>query len=397
MIISKRADKNYTIISNEIIYNSDISNTAKLLYIMLQSYGLNWEFNVNHFKKMLNCSRESVYSARKELIHAGLLMCEQKRGKEGKFNKGTIYVLTHGLDVQEVDLMLDNLQEKELKTLQHSLADSLENAKDNFKYDFIENDFLESSFIENDFLESTPTIKNKNLDSINDFEIEGGVPFDIFENVNFKDNKEATPQQNANETESEISRSRLNYTHIKDKVYNNTKSLSRKNLAIIDINETWKQVNEILNNYKQTQKIKKEALNNQKNNFYKALTNEQQEAYNEFIKYRQTKLNGGLENKKLHTKKLPQSTILSIQRHFKKLIDKGQNMAQVVENSINHGWSGLFEIKEFKKDSINFKTKKPSVSKFDKESSEMLERLLLKNGFNPNDSELMQKYKQNLA
>ena len=30
-------------------------------------------------------------------------------------------------------------------------------------------------------------------------------------------------------------------------------------------------------------------------------------------------------------------------------------MGQVVENSINHGWSGLFEIKEFKKDSISFK------------------------------------------
>ena len=70
-IIRIQKSKNYSIISNKIIRNKDLSLKAKGLMTLILSLPDNWELSVNGLVKIVKESKNTVYSILKELNKKG--------------------------------------------------------------------------------------------------------------------------------------------------------------------------------------------------------------------------------------------------------------------------------------------------------------------------------------
>ena len=339
MFIYKTPNKNYSIHSNEIMRDESLSVEARFLYCLLVGYGVQWRFNPKHIAAKMCMSVKTLYKYMKELYDRELLIRVQSREDDGRYANETTYIFTHDISVEELEINLKELDKNQIKDLHNTLNDAIERSEPNsISFDF-----------------ETELFGGGDITSFDT---------DILENERLQ-NVEATNDQDSDKV-AEVKKAELpKFTrHINNGVYNNTQNVSdsfdkgknKKNVyALINLFDLNEQCIKALQNYKIKQGLKQEAKKSNYTNFLNSLTPEQKEAYQRFIAYRQSELNQGIQNKQISNKKLKETTLRAIQRSFKKLIDKGQNMGQVVENSINHGWSGLFEIKEFKKDSISFK------------------------------------------
>lgn len=88
----KKTDK-YTIISNEPIFNPDLTNKAKGLLTTLLALPDDWNININGLTKLSNDSRDGIMSQLKELEKAGYVTKKQTRNEKGQLasTKYTIY------------------------------------------------------------------------------------------------------------------------------------------------------------------------------------------------------------------------------------------------------------------------------------------------------------------
>ena len=67
-------NRGYTIIPNELLYNKEISNNAKLLYIFLNSRiykTIKHSYQMNNIRELSKYGRDKFYKALKELIENG--------------------------------------------------------------------------------------------------------------------------------------------------------------------------------------------------------------------------------------------------------------------------------------------------------------------------------------
>ena len=79
----QKTDK-YTIISNEHIFNPDLTNKAKGLLTTLLALPKSWKFNVNGLAKLSKDSRDGILSQLKELETAGYLTKKRNRNEKGQ-------------------------------------------------------------------------------------------------------------------------------------------------------------------------------------------------------------------------------------------------------------------------------------------------------------------------
>ena len=84
MIHRSEHDDNYTILSNDILKDSRLSDGAKLLLIFMLSLPDDWDFNIRGLSNCLNLSMSSVNNRVVELEKAGYITIKKNRTK-GKF------------------------------------------------------------------------------------------------------------------------------------------------------------------------------------------------------------------------------------------------------------------------------------------------------------------------
>lgn len=93
--------KNFSIIDNSIIYNSQLSWKARGLLIFLLSKQEDWEIYVTHLIKQGPDGRDSVYSGIQELIEAGYIYHERIRNNKGQYEKGN-YIVSEEAEFKNV-------------------------------------------------------------------------------------------------------------------------------------------------------------------------------------------------------------------------------------------------------------------------------------------------------
>ena len=86
-IIRIQKSKNYSIISNKIIRNKELSLKAKGLMTLILSLPDNWELSVNGLVKIVKESKNTVYSILKELNKKGYVERQVQRDSSGKVLK----------------------------------------------------------------------------------------------------------------------------------------------------------------------------------------------------------------------------------------------------------------------------------------------------------------------
>ena len=78
-IVRIQKSKNYSIISNKIIRNKELSLKAKGLMTLILSLPDNWELSVNGLVKIVKESKNTVYSILKELNKKGYVERQVQR------------------------------------------------------------------------------------------------------------------------------------------------------------------------------------------------------------------------------------------------------------------------------------------------------------------------------
>ena len=119
-IIRIQKSKNYSIISNKIIRNKELSLKAKGLMTLILSLPDNWELSVNGLVKIVKESKNTVYSILKELNKKGYVKRQVQRDSSGKVLKWDLFVYEHPLnknpDVEKQDVENCTQINKEVKT-----------------------------------------------------------------------------------------------------------------------------------------------------------------------------------------------------------------------------------------------------------------------------------------
>lgn len=82
---SDRLSGNFTIIDNEIIYNTNLSDNAKIILIYMLSKTDDWQFHENEIGKSLNKSISTIRRGIRELETNGYLTRKRYRNNNGKF------------------------------------------------------------------------------------------------------------------------------------------------------------------------------------------------------------------------------------------------------------------------------------------------------------------------
>lgn len=118
---------------------------------------------------------------------------------------------------------------------------------------------------------------------------------------------------------------------------NNTKESSKpQKFALIDLQNLWKQCKDYLQKEKESKLRKKDIENQELFRFTSLLSECEVKAYENYIAYRSEK------------KKLSKHTLKRIQSKFLTLKREGQNMQEVVENTILKAWTDLYPIQSKK-------------------------------------------------
>lgn len=88
-----RPEDNYTLISNELMRDPDLSDRAKAVYLYMRSHRDGWNLNTEKIARALGRSRNTVMAAVNDLIAAGYVERIQGRINDGMF--GTVEYVVH--------------------------------------------------------------------------------------------------------------------------------------------------------------------------------------------------------------------------------------------------------------------------------------------------------------
>ena len=113
MIHRNEHNDNFTVISNDVVRNPDLSDGAKVLLLYLLTCSDDWDFNVKGISKCLNISTGAVSSRLKELQEFGFVTIKKVRTGQGKISSWIwdIYEQPHSkiLNVVNPDSNLPNV------------------------------------------------------------------------------------------------------------------------------------------------------------------------------------------------------------------------------------------------------------------------------------------------
>lgn len=117
MIVRQKLKENFTIISNKIIRDKNLSLQSKMLAVLLASLPKDWVVNTKWLATELNISVRAAQYALRELIDANYIIKLQHQNKDGKYDKGwtIIFVKNEENELYEPLETSENLeQESEL-------------------------------------------------------------------------------------------------------------------------------------------------------------------------------------------------------------------------------------------------------------------------------------------
>jgi predicted transcriptional regulator len=107
--ITRKKNENFTVISNEILKNENVSLKAKGLHCVIMGLPNNWDFTIKGMAAILKDKTTAIYSAINELIEAGyckrIYYTKEYEGK--KVRGGVEYIFYENLNLENLDL--DNL------------------------------------------------------------------------------------------------------------------------------------------------------------------------------------------------------------------------------------------------------------------------------------------------
>ena len=107
--ITRKKNENFTVISNEILKNENVSLKAKGLHCVIMGLPDNWDFTIKGMAAILKDKTTAIYSAINELIEAGyckrIYYTKEYEGK--KVRGGVEYIFYENLNLE--NLNLDNL------------------------------------------------------------------------------------------------------------------------------------------------------------------------------------------------------------------------------------------------------------------------------------------------
>lgn len=113
MIHRAEHNDNFTVISNDVVRNPDLSDGAKVLLLYLLTCSDEWDFNVKGISKCLNISTGAVSARLKELQEFGFVTIKKVRTGQGKISSWIwdIYEQPHSkiLNVVNPDSNLPNV------------------------------------------------------------------------------------------------------------------------------------------------------------------------------------------------------------------------------------------------------------------------------------------------
>ena len=96
--------KNYTVMSNHHLKNSELSLRAKGLLSLMLSLPDKQDYTLPELANMNRESRDAIRSAVRELEHAGYIERRQTKDQHGRFSKNEYDV--HGVPVQMKGMLL---------------------------------------------------------------------------------------------------------------------------------------------------------------------------------------------------------------------------------------------------------------------------------------------------
>ena len=107
--ITRKKNENFTVISNEILKNENVSLKAKGLHCVIMGLPDNWDFTIKGMAAILKDKTTAIYSAINELIEVGyckrIYYTKEYEGK--KVRGGVEYIFYENLNLE--NLNLDNL------------------------------------------------------------------------------------------------------------------------------------------------------------------------------------------------------------------------------------------------------------------------------------------------
>ncbi|MFQ6341383.1 hypothetical protein [Campylobacter sp. VTCC 70190] len=133
MIIKSELKGNFTIISNEIIRNKDLSNNAKLMAVLLASLPKSWKCNTAHLAKEANMGLRTTQNAIKELIDFNFIKKIQGVDEKNKFSKFYSVIFVDN-DFEEYEEKISTEEQEEiLKNLDEEKEEFTQEKNKNFK------------------------------------------------------------------------------------------------------------------------------------------------------------------------------------------------------------------------------------------------------------------------
>lgn len=267
MIVSQRQTGHFTIVPNKILQESNLSLQAMGLCAYILSLPKTWHINMNNLSQKLGVSKNTLYKYIKELIHAGVLKKAQLKDESGKWSKEGVYFIG---DFSESRMQND--LDSEISMLETS----------------------EST-------QTKPLAVSQNLvigkAAKNELEVSKVGKLAVSQNLTTIKKEYINKQKEKNAHENK----KVSKTYI-------LQSIDQKRLFSLCFAREVKACDIDLH----------------------LLTQEEQEAFNRFISYRQERA------------RVSNSTKLAIFREFLRLKNVGQNLALCVEQSIMRGYRGLF-------------------------------------------------------
>lgn len=126
---------------------------------------------------------------------------------------------------------------------------------------------------------------------------------------------------------------KLNNTNVNNKTKKDVRAPKQKNVfALVDLQNLWLSCKKALENEKSKRELNKQREASELFSFKQHLTASEEKAYDDYIAYRSEK------------KKLSKHTLKRIQNKFLQLKRDGQNLSEVVENSILKAWIDLYPV-----------------------------------------------------
>lgn len=137
--IKNTIKNNYTIIPNELINDTNLSDRARFLFITLASKPDDWEFYNNNLAKTVGYSIETLRNYMKQLITSGWLTKVQNKNNMGQFSPNKYIINSQPLQVSPYGIKPNTVKnlngESPTHTKTNNYKEKEKRKKDFFKVD----------------------------------------------------------------------------------------------------------------------------------------------------------------------------------------------------------------------------------------------------------------------